>query len=29
MLQNPLPGLEVGIPLTICENIFTTLYYGL
>jgi hypothetical protein len=28
MLQNPLPGLEVGIPLTICENIFTTLHYG-
>ena len=27
-LVNPLPGVEVGIPLTIYENIFTNLHYG-
>ena len=27
-LQNPLPGIEVGIPLTITENVFTNLHYG-
>ena len=27
MLSNPLPGLEIGIPLSITENIFTNLHY--
>ena len=26
--NNPLPGIEVGIPVTIFENIFTTNHYG-
>ena len=27
-MQNPLPGAEVGIPLTLFENIFTNMHYG-
>lgn len=27
-LANPLPGIEVGIPVTIFQNIFTTNHYG-
>jgi hypothetical protein len=26
--MNPLPGLDIGIPLTIFENAYTTLHYG-
>lgn len=26
--NNPLPGIEVGIPLTITQNVFTNLHYG-
>ena len=27
-VMNPLPGLDIGIPLTIFENAYTTLHYG-
>lgn len=28
MMMNPFPGLDIGIPLTIFENAYTTLHYG-
>ena len=28
VVMNPLPGLDIGIPLTIFENAYTTLHYG-
>tara|TARA_Y100000389_G_scaffold69801_1_gene66498 strand:+ start:13334 stop:14170 length:837 start_codon:yes stop_codon:yes gene_type:complete len=28
MFMNPLPGIEVGIPLNIFQNVFTQLHYG-
>ena len=27
-ITNPLPGLDIGIPLTIFQNTFTSLHYG-
>ena len=27
-VMNPFPGLDIGIPLTIFENAYTTLHYG-
>ena len=28
MIENPIPGVELGIPLSIFQNIFTNLHYG-
>ena len=28
MIMNPFPGLDIGVPLTIFENAYTTLHYG-
>ena len=28
MMMNPFPGLDIGVPLTIFENAYTTLHYG-
>jgi hypothetical protein len=28
MLMNPFPGIDIGFPLTIFENAYTTLHYG-
>lgn len=28
MVMNPFPGLDIGVPLTIFENAYTTLHYG-
>ena len=28
MVMNPLPGLDIGIPLNIFQNVYTQLHYG-